>query len=964
MKKRSIIVIVILILVLTINLILFNNKNNSLKNINKINEYSNILVNTKDKTIIVDKEKLKLSDFLNIREEELNKLIKEKNLHSYLEKYAIGDITESTKEIKINNPYKTKSLIVETLNKEAILADPDVSNIEEIADNIYRVDYNSIDKTKEGYNELKEESKIENVTPDVELEMFEKNITNSFSVSSSNYAWGLNSTGLDNYKELLNSIDTDSSVKVAVLDTGVRKTHEVFKNTTTSDRLDFTKSYDFINNDSDATDDNGHGTEVAGVVAESTTSNIKIVPVKVLDNNGKGNLSVLIQGINYVKDYVDVINISLGINNSDIGSNNLSIANNILKSVYDKGAVVVCAAGNDGTSSVSFPASNSYTYATSAVNKNNKISSFSNYGSEIDFALPGESLLLPSNVSNTSYEIDSGTSFASPFLASAVALIKSNNKSYTNSEIYEILKRNAVDLGTSGKDNYYGYGSINFNTDLFYHPVIASLTASAEYSEKNKVSAKVISGTSINSYTVTENSNTPLSWQSITDAKNFMNFSFNINKNGTFYIWFKNAINEIASKVITVNNIDNEKPIIKSTLSATDITSSNSTLRISAVDTLSGIGHIKWYYKKSSSSTYSEITDEYNKEKVLKEWTHKFTGLSENTTYNFYAEIFDAAGNYITTEKIDVITPSSSAQEITYTAHVENIGWQGSVSNANMIGTEGKSLRMEAIKISLKNKKYAGDIVYQSHVQDIGWQNAVANGTLSGTEGLGKRLEAIKISLTGELANHYDIYYRTHVENFGWTGWAKNGEASGSAGYGYRMEALKILVVPKNVSINLDTTNSYYETPAVLTYESHIENIGWQGIKQNSETSGIIFSGKRIEGLRINLLPGTTSGNIVYQAHVENIGWQNPVSNGMISGTVGNSLRLEAIKISLTGDLANKYDIYYRTYIENFGWTGWAKNGEISGSSNYCYRMEAIEISLIKKGDKTPTSTRQIYYSK
>ena len=71
---------------------------------------------------------------------------------------------------------------------------------------------------------------------------------------------------------------------------------------------------------------------------------------------------------------------------------------------------------------------------------------------------------------------------------------------------------------------------------------------------------------------------------------------------------------------------------------------------------------------------------------------------------------------------------------------------------------------------------------------------------------------------------------------------------------------------------------------------------------------------------------------ISYRAHVQDIGWQEYVSDDEMSGTSGQSKRLEAIQIKLTGQTAEKYDIYYRVHCQDFGWLGWAKNGEASGS--------------------------------
>ena len=139
-----------------------------------------------------------------------------------------------------------------------------------------------------------------------------------------------------------------------------------------------------------------------------------------------------------------------------------------------------------------------------------------------------------------------------------------------------------------------------------------------------------------------------------------------------------------------------------------------------------------------------------------------------------------------------------------YQSHVQKIGWQGNVSDGNVSGTSGRSLRLEGVKISLDNKPCSGDIRYVTHVQTYGWQGDLnnvntwrRNGEMSGTSGQSKRLEAICIKLTGEMAKNYDVYYRVHAQRYGWLSWAKNGEQSGTAGFGFRLEALQIVLVKK-----------------------------------------------------------------------------------------------------------------------------------------------------------------------
>ena len=157
---------------------------------------------------------------------------------------------------------------------------------------------------------------------------------------------------------------------------------------------------------------------------------------------------------------------------------------------------------------------------------------------------------------------------------------------------------------------------------------------------------------------------------------------------------------------------------------------------------------------------------------------------------------------------------------VSYSTHVQDIGWQTKVFDGAISGTSGKAKQLEAIKITLENPKYQGNIQYRSHIEDYGWEsNWKANGEISGTIGKAKQLEAIQIRLTGEMANYYDIYYRVHAQKFGWLGWAKNGESAGTEGYNYRLEAVEVKLIEKGEETPDDTKESFYK------YNSWVANL-------------------------------------------------------------------------------------------------------------------------------------------
>lgn len=308
---------------------------------------------------------------------------------------------------------------------------------------------------------------------------------------------------------------------------------------------------------------------------------------------------------------------------------------------------------------------------------------------------------------------------------------------------------------------------------------------------------------------------------------------------------------------------------------------------------------------------------------------------------------------------------------VTYSSHVQNIGWMDPVSNGEVSGTSGRSLRVEALKINVSSSPYSGSIEYRSHIQNIGWETDwKKDGQESGTTGSSLRIEALQIRLTGELDEHYDVCYRTHVQNIGWTTWTRNGGLSGSEGYALRVEAVQIVLVPEGSDLpqSEDSTVYTYIDNNTVSYSTHIQNIGWQDSVKGGQTSGTTGRSLRLEAIKISLADLPVSGSIEYRTHIQNIGWEsNWTSDGEMSGTSGQSLRLEAIQIRLTGEAAKYYDVCYRVHAQNLGWLDWTKNGQSAGTEAMSYRLEAIEIIVCPKdlgpgaGSRAFINIRQLY---
>lgn len=305
-----------------------------------------------------------------------------------------------------------------------------------------------------------------------------------------------------------------------------------------------------------------------------------------------------------------------------------------------------------------------------------------------------------------------------------------------------------------------------------------------------------------------------------------------------------------------------------------------------------------------------------------------------------------------------VVSAAVQTVSVSYQTHVQDIGWQGFVSDGAISGTSAQSKRLEGIEIQVYGDANLG-ITYSTHVQDIGWQGFVSDGAMSGTSGQSKRLEAIQIQLTGSDASIYDVYYCVHAQNYGWLGWAKNGASAGTAGYSYRLEAIQIVLVPKDSAAPGSTNNLFVQYVPLLavSYRTHVQDYGWQTNVSNGISSGTSGESKRLEGICISLSGMPTSGGITYRTQVQDYGWMSWVSDDVSSGTSGQSKRLEAIQIKLTGDVSNVFDVYYRVHAQDFGWLGWAKNGESAGTESLSKRLEAIQIVLVKKDGAAPGST-------
>jgi len=248
----------------------------------------------------------------------------------------------------------------------------------------------------------------------------------------------------------------DPAVIVAVVDTGVDLDHPDLRGRLVPGR-------NVLNPGAPPQDDQGHGTHVAGIIAARTNNHrgvagvtwqCRIMPVKVLDARGAGNLFDVGDGIIWATDNgAKVINLSLG---NYVESRYLRDA---VRYAFARDVVLVAASGNDALPDSGFPASYPEVLAVSALRPDRRLADYSNYGAAIDLTAPGDEIA--STFPDDRYAALSGTSMASPHVAGVAALVRSVNPTLSNRDVIGLLIRTSRDLGRPGWDPLYGHGQVD-----------------------------------------------------------------------------------------------------------------------------------------------------------------------------------------------------------------------------------------------------------------------------------------------------------------------------------------------------------------------------------------------------------------------------------------------------------------------------------------------------------------------
>lgn len=337
---------------------------------------------------------------------------------------------------KLNEENNKENVLIVT-SKSEIKDSFGASNIIEAPNNQYILQYDSEEEKQQAFKEL---NKLDSTVT------VEENILRTVAEYNS---WGIEKINLDYATEIANTKKLND-VTVAIIDTGCDM--ELFNKNYPGKIIE---TYNVLNPGGEMVDTDGHGTHIAGTIAEGTPDNVKILPIKA-SVDGRFYTTDLIAAINYVVYYdkADVINMSYG------GYGYTDSEYQAIENAKQENIICVAAAGNDNVSTKFYPAAFDSTLSIASVDSELNKSYFSNYGSTISFAAPGSNILSINGAK-------SGTSMAAPHAVCAVAILKSYNNDITLEDTIELLKVHTLDLGDVGWDKYYGHGVISFENAQF-----------------------------------------------------------------------------------------------------------------------------------------------------------------------------------------------------------------------------------------------------------------------------------------------------------------------------------------------------------------------------------------------------------------------------------------------------------------------------------------------------------------
>lgn len=362
----------------------------------------------------------------------------------YLEELGfVVDWDAQASSAVVCNPYSTNTLVVQSTGTTPIAADEaQGGTIISQYGNTSLVRYTSLQAAKNAQKAFASNRDISYAQP--QRVLYNCAGTTSYVPSK---------IGASECLQKMDGLSSDNIVTVALLDTGVEWNNSAFVKRIARGEIDI------VNGDGRADDDNGHGTQMAGILAELTPENIEILPVKVLNSQGRGTDTDIAEGIQYAVDAgADII--VLGCNETIPGAPASQPLAQAVAIARNKGIPVIAPAGNERVSTAwSVLSQISDVFTVSATDSTDGLYAYNNYGSQIFLSAPGVGINA-TTLHNSTAQV-SGTSYSAAVVGGAAALYKLSQPGASYNDYLSFLQNNVADKGTAGRDQKYGYGVID-----------------------------------------------------------------------------------------------------------------------------------------------------------------------------------------------------------------------------------------------------------------------------------------------------------------------------------------------------------------------------------------------------------------------------------------------------------------------------------------------------------------------
>ncbi len=543
--------------------------------------------------------------------------------------------------------------------------------------------------------------------------------------------------------------NTGTGRMVVVLDTGYNYNHVELSSS-------YLGGWDFVNDDPDPLDDNGHGSHVAGIItadginadAKGVASDAGIIAGKVLSASGGGYFSDVVAAIYWAVDgtdgiantpddfNADAISMSLGTSPpwtyNGFCDNALPDLTNAIKYAVDRGVIVVVAAGNSGGSGVSIPGCISYSTTACAVDSGDNIASFSGRGTAVDITAPGVCIF--SSVLGTSYATASGTSMATPMVSGTVALIKFAHPGYTVAQVQDALFKNARDLGATGKDPAYGWGRVDAHkaSAIVHDVAVTSISApgSATQGTLVNINVNVVNqGNQPESFTVTvtdgpvtinsssvslgASSSVPLSfsWDTSTSSSG----SHIIKAEASAVPGETDTADNVKTTVVTILVPDNIPPVI-SNVQVGGVTATGATITWTTDEPGNSLVRYGTAAPPSNTASASSLVTGHSV---------TLSGLSASTNYYFEVQSTDASGN--------TAVDNNSGAYYSFTTSASKTMHVSSIDMSTTRTKTGTYAKATVIIVDSAGNRVQGATVY-------GHWSGLANNIVSGTTGTDGRM--------------------------------------------------------------------------------------------------------------------------------------------------------------------------------------------------------------------------------